>query len=283
LNAVVPTLPRPTSRHAAIAARRELEQHARQGHQAVYIGDHTVLCRVLGKYMCYVDTLDRGLAPHLILNGFWEPWITLAIERLLEPGMVCIDVGANLGYYTALMADAVGPGGAVIAFEPNPRLSDLARASMFLNGFASRTCISEYAAADRDGRTVHLSFSPEMPMNGTICSEGTPADAVPVQTVTLDTACAGLGRLDLIKIDAEGAEQAVWDGMQGLLDRHPGAAVVLEWNAKRGEAERLLDKIASRFPTLRHIDFDGEVVEIGREQLLTERGHEDFMLMLRRD
>ena len=103
-----------------------------------------------------------------------------------------------------------------------------------------------------------------------------------MRTVRLDTACANLPRVDFFKIDVEGAEELVWDGMQGLLDKNPNATVVLEWNAKRNGAERLLDKVHARFPTLRHIGFDSEVEEITRERLLTERGAEDFMLFLRR-
>ncbi len=270
----------PVRRAVNLEDRADLEALARAGQQAVYLGDDTALCRVLGKHLCYVDTRDRALAPHLLLNGCWEPWITLAIGRLLRPGMICIDVGANLGYFTLLMADLVGPAGAVVAFEPNPRLCGLARSSLYASGFRDRTCLSEFAAADRDGAVVELSFDAALPMNGTIVGGSRPG-STPVKTVRLDTACGGLPRLDLVKIDVEGAEEAVWDGMQDLLDRHAGACVVLEWNAQRPNAERLLDKIAARYAQLRHIEFDGSVAPITKERLLKERGHEDFMLFLR--
>jgi FkbM family methyltransferase len=275
-------IPKPSraARDAAINARHELERAARQGHQAVYVGGDTVLCRVLGKHMFYVDGKDRGLAPHLIMNGFWEPWITVAMQRFLRPGMICVDVGANLGYFTAVMADAVGPKGAVVAFEPNPRLLELLRASLFLNGHNGRVCAAQHAVADRDGDEVFLRFAESLPMNGTICPKNPSGEAVAVKTVTLDTACRRLPRIDLIKIDVEGAEQSVWDGMQGLLDAHPEAVVVLEWNARRGDAAGLLAKIERRFPNLAHLDFDGLVEPIDRDRLLHERGGEDFMLWL---
>lgn len=295
MNIVTPLPPPPTSAAAAppsipsrplgpaFDARKDVELRARAGHQAVYVGDHTVLCRVLGSYMCYVDSRDRALAPHLILNGCWEPWVTIAIARMLKKGMVCVDVGANLGYFTMLMADGVGPQGAVVAFEPNPRLAELCKASMYMNGFHGHTMVSTYATSDRDGDEVHLTFSEHLPMNGTIVASSPDKDAVPVKTVTLDTACSKLERVDLIKIDAEGAEEVIWDGMQQVLERNPHATVVLEWNAQRGQAERLLDKIERRFPVVRHIDFAGDVVEVTHEQLMTERGCEDFMLVLRND
>ena len=197
--------------------------------------------------------------------------------------MVCVDVGSNLGYFTMLMADGVGPAGAVVAFEPNPRLADLCKSSLYLNGFHEHCHVSSFATSDRDGDDVHLTFASHLPMNGTIVVDAPPPDAVPVKTVTLDTACSKLERLDLIKIDAEGAEEQIWDGMQKLLDRHPGVTIVLEWNAQRGEAERLLDKILQRFPSVRHIDFAGQIVPVEKQQLMTERGYEDWMLVLKND
>lgn len=259
--------------------RAELEQHARQGCQSNYLGDHTALCRVLGKHLCYVDTRDRHLAPHLIMNGVWEPWITVAIAQRLRPGMICLDVGANLGYFTLLMADLVGPAGAVVAFEPNPRLRELCLSSLCASGFRDRTCVSGLAASDRDGAIVPLTFDLSSPMNGTIV-EGPSPGATEVQTIRLDTASANLKHVDFVKIDVEGAEPLVWAGMQQLLDRNPHAAVVLEWNARRPGAEALLTAIAQRFPRLRHIDFHAELEDITPARLLTERGAEDFMLFL---
>ena len=274
-------LPPPSAPRTSARMRAELEQRARAACQSSYLGDHTSLCRVLGKHLCYVDTRDRHLAPHLIMNGFWEPWITVAIAQRMRPGMVCVDVGANLGYFTMLLADLVGPSGAVIAFEPNPRLRELCTSSISANGFRDRTCVSGFAASDRDGAGVPLTFDLSSPMNGTIVGTAKP-DATPVKTVRLDTACANLSRVDFVKIDVEGAEELVWSGMQGLLDKNPHAMVVMEWNAMRQGAERLLDQIFSRFPRVAHIGFDGDVEQMTRERLLKERGAEDFMLFLQR-
>ncbi len=272
--------PPPVSQRPSLRMRADLEQRARAACQSTYLGDHTSLCRVLGKYLCYVDTRDRHLAPHLMMNGFWEPWITMAIAQRLQPGMVCVDVGANLGYFTMLMADLVGPTGGVIAFEPNPRLRELCSSSISSSGFRDRTCISGLAASDVDGAIVPLTFDFSSPMNGTIVASAKPG-ATQVRTVRLDSACANLPRVDFIKIDVEGAEELVWRGMQGLLDKNPHAIVVMEWNAKRQGAERLLGQIEARFPRLAHIGFDGEVEAITRERLLIERGAEDYMLFLK--
>ncbi len=93
----------------ASADRFTLERACRAQAQPVYIGDHTALCRILGRYKFYVDTRDRGFGSNVLLDGFWEMWLTMAIARAVKPGMVAIDIGANFGYFSLLMADLVGP------------------------------------------------------------------------------------------------------------------------------------------------------------------------------
>ena len=95
--------------------RGDLERLSRQHCHAVRLNERFVICRVLGKYILYADPEDVGLTPHLCLDGFWESWVTIAMARLLQPGWHCVDVGANHGYYTMIMADAVEPSGRVIA------------------------------------------------------------------------------------------------------------------------------------------------------------------------
>ena len=56
---------------------------------------------------------DLMLGPRLILDGFWEAWVTLAIGRHIQPGFHCVDVGANYGYYSLVMAAAAGATGRV--------------------------------------------------------------------------------------------------------------------------------------------------------------------------
>jgi hypothetical protein len=87
---------------------------------SAYLGDNTALCRVLGRYKMYVDSQDFGLSPHLMLDGYWEMWVTEALVSLVRPGMVVADIGANLGYYALLLADLVGDAGMVHAFELTP-------------------------------------------------------------------------------------------------------------------------------------------------------------------
>lgn len=86
--------------------------------------------------------------------------MTQAMARVLRPGMRCLDLGANVGYFTLLMADAVGPSGRVAAVEANPRLADLLGRTVDVNGFGDRVTVTQRAASDRSGDRLHLHVPP---------------------------------------------------------------------------------------------------------------------------
>jgi FkbM family methyltransferase len=261
--------------------RPELEAECRRQCQSAYLGGRTLLCRVLGKYLVYADARDLGIVPHLCLDGYWEAWITQAVAAAVRPGWCCVDVGANHGYYTLLCADAVGPGGRVVACEPNPSVAALLEKTLRLNGFTGRTTLVREAVADMDGDSLALVVPPGRGMNAYL--RPADPDGVPVRTVTLDTLCHGLGRVDLVKIDVEGAEEKVWLGMGETLRRHPEVTVLMEFNSDRYASPRgfLADIQARGFP-LCHVDYDAQVKPVTAERLLAERPNEDWMLWLRR-
>jgi hypothetical protein len=116
------------------SVRPLVERYCEQRCSFIPMPDDRVLCKVLGKYLMWVDALDQGLSPHLIFQGFWEMWITAAMARFVRRGTTVVDVGANVGYYTLLLADAVGPQGRVVAFEPNPPIAEKLRMTDANNG-----------------------------------------------------------------------------------------------------------------------------------------------------
>ena len=163
-----------------------LEAVSREHSRAVYVGDRTLLCRVLGKYLVYADAQETGITPHLAMDGYWESWITLAIARTVRPGSHCLDIGANHGYYTLVMADAAGPNGRVVPVEPTPRLTEMLRQTLDINGFP-RVEVLAKAASDTDGKTLQLVIPARRSLNARLSEEVGPTDeVVPVQTVTVD-------------------------------------------------------------------------------------------------
>lgn len=245
----------------------------------------TALCRVLGRHKMYVDLRDTGFAPHLMFEGYWEYWITDFVWRNVKPGQVTVDVGANHGYYTLLLADLVGPKGKVHAFEPNPRLAELLRQNIALNGFWHIADARAAAVGDQDGGTARFVVPVRDPKNAHLVrpEQQLPADLDAARLAVHDVPLASLdeavpGRADFLKIDVEGAEEAVWRGMQRLLARSPGIGVVMEFNPLRCRDPRgVLAEMADRFP-LREVTFAGTAVPCDPEEVLARQ--EDTILYL---
>jgi FkbM family methyltransferase len=260
-----------------------LEAVSREHSRALYLGDQTVLCRVLGKYLVYADAQETGITPHLAMDGYWESWITLVLARTVRPGSHCLDVGANHGYYTLVMADAAGPEGRVVPVEPTPRLVELLRQTLDVNGFPDVEVVAK-AASDSDGEPLQLVIPPRRSMNARLVADvGEAEEAVGVESITIDSITRDWPRVDLIKIDVEGAEERVWRGMQRTLADNPELVVALELNVDRYDDPRaFLGEIEEAGFRLRYIDIDAEAKDIGVDELLRRQVGEDWMLYLAR-
>jgi FkbM family methyltransferase len=266
----------------ATLPRDVLEDACRAAASPVYLGGRVALCRALGRYKLYLSTLDDGFGANVLLDGYWEMWLTQFIARTVRPGGVAIDVGANYGYYSLLLADLVGPEGKVYAVEPNPDVAPLLRRSIALNGFAARTQVCEVAAGAVDGATATL-FAPEHePKNAALAAAppGGPGAMHQVTIRTLDSLVTDGRRIDFIKIDAEGGEEAIIEGMAGILrDQRP--PMVLEFNAARyADPATFLQRLIRIYGALRHVDFDGSATPVTPERVLTEHFGEDWLLFL---
>lgn len=250
--------------------------------QTAYLGNDTILCRVLGRFFLYADSQDIGIVPHLCADGFWETWMTLAVAQVLQPGWKCIDVGANHGYYTLLMAEVIGKTGQILALEPNPKLANLLQRTVDMNGFSTFTTVLAKAAIDQPGDPINLVIPQGRGMNASVLRGVSPTDeVVAVETTSIDALTQDWEQVDLIKIDAEGAEVLIWQGLQQTIKRHPRIIIVLEFNAGRyPNPQAFLEAILAAGFALQHIDFDAEIKPLTIEQCLTERYHQDWLLFL---
>ncbi len=167
--------------------------------------------------------------------------------------------------------------------EPTPRLADLLRQTLDVNGFPTVTIASE-AASDTDGETLQLVVPARRSMNARLSQEAGPTDAVvDVKSVTIDALTREWPRVDLMKIDVEGAEEKVWQGMQRTIGENPGLVVILEFNVDRYQDPRsFLGDIELAGFRLRYIDIDAEVKDVTVDQLLRRQVGDDWMLYLDR-
>lgn len=263
-------------------------KRCRAATSAVYLGEGRIMCSVLGGPRMIVDAADIGISPNLACDGYWEPGISTAMSAALRPGMVAVDIGANLGYFTLLMAGRVGARGRVISVEANPALAGFLGETIAVNRLGRQVTLHNHAVSDRAGELDFFIFPDRNLNSGILLDEWRdrvlPENIHRVKAVTGDSLLSRLTRVDLIKIDVEGAEHMVWRGLRETLRRNPDITVMLEHNASRHtETGSLIEMIEEDGFRLREVGADGYVVDVAREALLDRQDVEDHMLFLRRD
>jgi FkbM family methyltransferase len=179
---------------------------------------------VLGHDMI-LDPLD---ALDLSLNGIHEPFCTRILTLLARPGDTIVDVGANIGYFTLIFARAVGAGGKVYAFEPEPVNYAVMAENVSRNGYENVIPL-QLAVSDVQGVARLAVFERNRGMNR-LWQETTQQPTVEIEMVVIDQ-LERLSRMsvDLIKMDVEGWENHALSGMRNLLERSPDVAIFSEF------------------------------------------------------
>lgn len=260
--------------------RWALERRSRALVQTAFLGNQLTLCRVLGRYKLYVPTTDIGFGAHVIMDGVWEPWLTVFMASRIKPGMRVVDAGANHGYYTVLFADLVGAQGRVAAIEPNPPTLKLLRQTVVVNGFDTRVDIVDRALTASDGEEL-IFFAPgQEPKNARVMHPdyaGSP-ETFTVIGARLDTILADWPRVDFMKVDVEGAEEPMLAGAWGVISRDR-PELLLEFNSQRcADPAGLLDRLEALYGPGRTIGYEGELLAVSREALLAPENDEDWLI-----
>jgi FkbM family methyltransferase len=162
--------------------------------------------------------------------GDIDPKISRICRRLLRPGDTFLDVGANCGLLSLVAARAVGPGGSVLAFEPQPGLAESIRLSCELNGFR-QVAVHNVALSDHAG-VMDLYLDPVNSGRATVAAGGVgfgyDGSSVRVEVrPTAEFLTAGR-RPRLMKVDVEGHEAEVIRGIGDLKGDTAPSAIVFE-------------------------------------------------------
>jgi|TARA_B110000908_G_scaffold159597_1_gene201942 FkbM family methyltransferase len=162
------------------------------------------------------DTRDQHVSRDIAANGIWEAYEThLVIERL-KPGDCFVDVGANIGYYTAIAADRLGDSGYIVAFEPDPDNVKLLQQNMRENGFDRIDIVA--AGLSDNHRSAALFRSTTNFGDHQIYDNGDGRKSCPIDLVNGTEYLRGkVAEINLLKIDTQGAESQVIAGLLPLL------------------------------------------------------------------
>lgn len=176
--------------------------------------------------LLWVDLGDLGVSRHCV-SGSFEPVETSFIRSVVKPGMTFVDVGANIGWFSANAAKLVGSKGRLFAFEPRKDTFSALSRTFQDNGFSDRATLINAAVGEEAGE-VFIGWSPQLGNPGgtwtlpyleleeTFRDNGAALERTPV--VVLDEVI-GDTSVDVMKIDIEGAEPIALRGARGLLRR----------------------------------------------------------------
>ncbi len=182
-----------------------------------------------GALSIFVSARDSAVGQEILETGTYEPHLVDLYRHILRPGMTVLDVGANIGFHALHAARLVGPGGRVIAVEPDPQNAALLRLSLAIATTPLPVEVIEAALSDASG-TILLS---DLGNRGNSGARFTHRDRALLERLVhgasasfrsvpalrwdddhLDT------RIDVVKIDVEGSEPQVLRGMERSLRRH---------------------------------------------------------------
>lgn len=155
------------------------------------------------------EVIDRS-----IFLGGWEPETVHFLRSTIQSGDVVIEVGANVGAHTLILAERVGAQGSVYAFEP----TEFARAKLETNlrlnpKLAGRIVVRTELVTNHEHATPNLSLRSSFPVDG----PGRPDEMIDARSMALDD--LQLSRLDLLKIDVDGYDYKVLQGSTAIIDR----------------------------------------------------------------
>ena len=224
-----------------IEQRLALIEAFSHGGRTTYMGEGLVLVKAIvnGLQIIYlVESSDRLIAPWFIATGLYETELTEHFGRVLRKDDHCLDIGANFGYFTLLFGRFC-PQGKSIGVEADAALFKIARDNVHINDLGGNTSVHHMAICEtereltlfrRVGRSGNTSIS--MVNSDFLDSLGeAPSVEFSVRGVSLDQFSQHFGgKLDIIKIDIEGAEPLAFAGAQSVIAANPDLQIVMEWS-----------------------------------------------------
>lgn len=255
--------------------RRDIEALKRECKLVVPVPPDVILTRFDG-FILSLPAWDHGTVASYVFEGNVELGFRLLFRRLVREGMTVVDVGAHIGIYTLLASSLVGGNGRVFSFEPTPAIHSLLCDNVNRTAYRHLVSIHQNAVSDRHGARVSFAVATDSTRNSSLYFDAGAGGQkiIEVETVALDRAIPAEQRVDVVKIDAEGAEPAVIRGMKRILESNPGIVLFMEYAPEHirraGESAeamlRQLSELGFGFHVIR--DFEGACDEIRIEDLL---------------
>jgi len=181
---------------------------------------------------------DKGISTELIMYKNHEPLCTKLVSRIIKEGMICIDLGSNIGYYAVLESKKVGKNGRVYAIEASPDNFNCLQKNCKLQNFTNLESYN-FAGSEKNGEvnfiTKTISNWSRVMREG---EEPDPSDIVtkvPAKTIDTFVQESGIKKFDFFRMDVEGYEYNIYKGMKESIKKFK-PILLIEFHAiKLGE------------------------------------------------
>jgi FkbM family methyltransferase len=204
----------------------------------------------------------NAIAARRAARSKYERDVAVALARLVRPGSICVDAGAHQGTFALLMARLAGRHGHVYAFEPHPLNAARVRRAVRWRGLERRVTVEQAALLDRGGdaelfpgRRPYATTEWTVDLGFAAREDTAPVERPPivVRALALDEYLPAGRRIDVVKVDVEGAEARALGGMRRIL-KDSAPAILLEFHREVGwPAIGLLEELGYEL-----LDLDGE-------------------------
>lgn len=186
---------------------------------------------VVGDAILEINPADAVISAALTF-GVYEPYETQLFRNAIQPGMTIVDIGANIGYYAVLAGLRAGPTGTIVAYEPDPTNLSFLEKNLERNGLTNAVAVQKAVSNQAGIATFYLTEHNK----GThsLANNRDVRETIEVETDTLDLSLRALGieKVNVLKIDIEGAEPLAVQGMGETLARNPNIIIFTEFYPK---------------------------------------------------
>jgi FkbM family methyltransferase len=181
-----------------------------------------------------VNLSDEVVSATLLAYRKYEVLETALMKSLVKPGFHALDIGANIGFFSVLLGDLVGPEGRVAAFEPEPNNARLLAKNVRDRNLTSVVTVVQAAVGEAAGSAMLFLDTNNMGDHRLYRvdesgSSPTQRQSVDVAVVRVDDVVASWPRVDFIKMDIQGFELHAIRGMSATLSRNPGVVMLTEF------------------------------------------------------
>jgi FkbM family methyltransferase len=244
--------------------------------------------------MQWIALIENDLISEKIKEtGVWEPDVTNYLVKNIKPNETVIELGANIGYYTIMMAKLVSPGGRIYAYEANNEVYDLALLSLKMNDLLNIVNMKNIGILDKTGEAIlHYTqpdnCSPSKTNIGRAHIVSTKRRnkgylVKKIKVTSLDEDLPNLKNVDWLRMDIEGSELPAIYGAKRIIESSPNLKIVMEWAPYMlqnfGSVSDLIDLLHNYGFTFYTLKNNGDLGDIMSKAKLLKSKHTDLVLI----